>query len=205
MKIKICGITSKQDAFAAVELGVDALGFIFAKSPRRIEPEKARAIINSLPPFVKIIGVFVNEAPAKIREITEYCALDMIQFHGDETPDDCNKFMPRAVKAFQLKDESTLEQMNLYSGKIRALLFDAFSKDKRGGTGKTFDWNLAIKGKDLGMPIILSGGLNPSNIEEAIKTVKPYAVDVNSGIEISPGKKDHVLMKQLFEVIKRLN
>jgi len=199
MKVKICGITNQQDASAAVGLGVDALGFIFAKSPRTIEPERARAIIGALPPFVMSVGVFVNEDPEKIREIVAFCGLDMIQFHGDEPPEVCRAFMPRAIKAFRLKNESSLEQIKPYLGKVRALLFDTFSKDKRGGTGKTFDWGLAIKGKELGVPVILSGGLGPSNINEAVSTVRPYAVDVNSGVEESPGKKDHNLMKKLMD------
>ncbi|MBW2217433.1 MAG: phosphoribosylanthranilate isomerase, partial [Deltaproteobacteria bacterium] len=152
--------------------------------------------------FLKTMGVFVNESPSKVKEIAEFCGLDLIQFHGDESQEVCSEFMHRTVKAFQLKDESTLEQIKPYYGKVRALLFDTYSIEKRGGTGKTFDWGLAIKGKDLGVPVVLSGGLSPSNIEEAIATVRPYAVDVNSGVEISPGKKDRVLMKQLMEAIQ---
>jgi len=204
MKVKICGITNQQDASAAVELGVDALGFIFAKSPRQIEPDTARAIINSLPPFVMSVGVFVNEDPAKIREIVAFCGLDIIQFHGDEPPDVCSGFMPRAIKAFQLKDESSLEQIKPYYGKVRAFLFDTYSNEKRGGTGKAFDWSLAIKGKAQGVPMILSGGLSPSNIDDAVSTVRPYAVDVNSGVEKSPGIKDHNLMEQLMKVITQI-
>ncbi len=202
MKVKICGITNQEDASAAVELGVDALGFIFAKSPRQIEPEKARSIISSLPPFVKSMGVFVNEDPEKVREIVDFCGLDLIQFHGDEPPEMCRGFMPRAVKAFQIKDEANLEPVNAYKGTVRALLFDTYSKEKRGGTGKTFDWGLAIKGKELGIPLVLSGGLSPSNIKEAISKVRPDAVDVNSGVELSPGRKDQTLMKQLMKRIQ---
>lgn len=202
MKVKICGITNQEDASAAVKLGVDALGFIFAKSPRQIEPEKARRIISSLPPFVTAMGVFVNEDPIKVKEIVEFCGLNLIQFHGDESPDMCSEFMPHSVKAFQIQDEASLERINPYNGRVRAFLFDTFSKEKRGGTGKTFDWGLAVKGKELGMPVILSGGLSPSNILEAISSVRPYAVDVNSGVEIRPGKKDHGLMRQLMERIQ---
>lgn len=203
MKVKICGITNQEDATAAVELGVDTLGFIFAKSPRQIGPERAAAIIKSLPPFVKTAGVFVNENPSKIREVVAFCALDLIQFHGDESPDVCSRFMPRSIKAFQLRDESSLENIKTYDGKVRAVLFDTYSQEKRGGTGKTFDWRLAAKGQTLGLPVILSGGLTPANIEKAISTVKPYAVDVNSGIEEKPGKKDYALMKNLFEAIQK--
>ena len=204
MKVKICGITNQQDATLAVELGVDALGFIFAKSPRQVDPQKAQSIIKSLPPFIKTLGVFVNEDPSKIQEIVAFCGLDIIQFHGDETPSVCRNFMPRSVKAFQLRDESNLGQVRLYQGKVRAVLFDTYAKEKRGGTGKTFDRRLAVEGKAFGIPVILSGGLSPFNIKEAISTVKPYAVDVNSGVEERPGKKDYALMKQLFEVIQSL-
>ncbi len=202
MKVKICGITNQQDASIAVELGVDALGFIFAASPRQIAPEKASAIISSLPPFVHTVGVFVNEEPANIREVAQFCGLDMIQLHGDEPPDVCSEFMPHTIKVFRLKDESSLELIKPYLGKVRALLFDTYSEEKRGGTGKPFDWGLALKGKELGVPVILSGGLSPSNIKDAISNVKPYAVDVNSGVEKSPGLKDHHLMRQLMEIVK---
>jgi phosphoribosylanthranilate isomerase len=203
VKIKVCGITNQQDASLAVALGVDALGFIFAQSPRQVNPEKAKDIISTLPPFVQAVGVFVNEAPGRIREIMQRCRLDLIQLHGNETPDVCNELMPQSIKAFQLKDESSLDIITPYCGKTRAFLFDTYSKDKRGGTGKTFDWDLAIRGKELGVPVILSGGLNHANIEKAVSTVKPYAVDVNSGIEESPGKKDPVLMKELIKTIQK--
>ncbi len=204
MKVKICGITNQQDAYEAVTLGVDTLGFIFAKSPRQIEPEKARSIISSLPPFVTTMGVFVNEDTTRVRELIDFCGLNLIQFHGDEPPEMCSEFMPNSVKAFQIKDEASLERIKPYNGTVRAFLFDTYSKEKRGGTGKTFDWEQAVKGKKLGMPVILSGGLSPSNIVEALSTVRPYAVDVNSGVEMSPGKKDHGLMKQLMERIQSL-
>ncbi len=202
MKVKICGITNYEDASAAVDLGVDALGFIFAKSPRRIETETARRIIQSLPPFVMSVGVFVNQKPEEIEETVKECGLDLVQLHGDESPVICERLMPRVIKVFWLKDESSLDGIKPYIGKVRGLLFDTFSKKERGGTGKTFDWDLAIKGKKMGMPVILSGGLNPSNIAEAMRVVKPFAVDVNSGVEKSPGQKDHALIKGLMKTIK---
>lgn len=205
MKVKICGITNTEDALKAIELGVDGLGFIFAKSPRRIEPEKAAEIIRSFPPFVKSAGVFVNEEPSKIRQIVDLCGLDIIQFHGDEPPEVLAEFAPRAIKAFRLKDESSLEPIKSYQGKVRAILLDTYSDNKFGGTGKSFDWGLAIKAKALGIPLILSGGLSPDNIQEAIRAVKPYAVDINSGVEKGPGKKDHGLMTQLMENIRRVS
>jgi phosphoribosylanthranilate isomerase len=198
VKVKICGITNLEDASIAVELGANALGFIFAPSPRQLTPQKARAIIRAIPPFVKTVGVFVNEAPATIRDVMQHCGLDMIQLHGDEPPALCDELMPCAIKALRIKDESSLQTGRAYQGKIRALLLDSYSKEKAGGTGKTFDWNLAIKIKKMGIPIILSGGLGPSNIDLAIHTVRPYAVDVNSGVEKCPGKKSHILIKALM-------
>jgi phosphoribosylanthranilate isomerase len=204
VRVKICGITNHEDASMAVEMGVDALGFIFAPSPRQITPEKARDIISSIPPFVQTIGVFVDRDHATIKRIIHFCGLDLVQLHGDESPEICLELMPNTIKAFCLKDESSLQSIKPYDGKVRALLFDTYSEIKRGGTGKTSDWSLAIKGKALGMPIILSGGLKTSNIERAIATVKPYAVDVGSGIEDRPGKKNYLLMKELMETIRKI-
>ncbi|MBW2610069.1 MAG: phosphoribosylanthranilate isomerase [Deltaproteobacteria bacterium] len=205
VKVKVCGITELQDASVAVELGADVLGFIFAPSPRRISPDEAREIISALPPFVKTMGCFVNEEPATIREIIYYCGLDLIQLHGDESPDFCQEFMPYATRALRMKDETTLRTIEQYQGKVRGLVLDTYTKRKVGGTGKTFDWELAVKVKDMGIPVILAGGLNPSNIERAISTVRPYAVDVNSGVEERPGKKSHTLLKELFEKIEKIN
>ena len=202
--VKICGITDYEDASIAVELGAGALGFIFADSPRQITPQKARDIIRAMPPFVKTVGVFVDEGPAAIKEIIHYCGLDLVQLHGDESPDLCCELMPYTIKALRIKDESSLRTSRIYHGKVRALLLDTYSKDKAGGSGKTFDWQLAIKIKKLGIPIILAGGLGPSNIDGAISTVRPYAVDVNSGVEERPGKKSRALMKDLMEKVRRI-
>ena len=198
VKVKICGITNLEDALIAVELGADALGFIFAPSPRQITPQKARAIIRTVKPYLKTVGVFVDEAPATIREIMQQCGFDWIQLHGDESPAFCTGLMPYAIKALRIKDESSLRTGQAYHGKVRALLLDTYSNEKAGGTGKTFDWEVAVKIKKQGTPIILSGGLKPSNIAAAIHAVRPYAVDVNSGIESYPGKKDPVLMKAMM-------
>ena len=202
--VKICGITDYEDASIAVGLGAGALGFIFADSPRQITPQKARDIIRAIPPFVKTVGVFVDEGPAAIKEIIHDCGLDLVQLHGDESPDLCCDLMPYTIKALRIKDESSLPTSRIYHGKVRALLLDTYSKDKAGGSGKTFDWQLAIKIKKLGIPIILAGGLGPSNIDGAISTVRPYAVDVNSGVEERPGKKSHTLMKDLMEKVRRI-
>ena len=203
MKVKICGITAKKDALRAVKLGADALGFIFAPSPRQIPMGKARCIIQAIPPFVKTVGVFVNEETKTIREHINYCGLDLVQLHGDESPEFCRELMPKSVKAFRIKDDSNIQKCAEYQADVRALILDTYAADKVGGTGKTFDWQLAAKIRETGIPIILSGGLGPSNIEEAIRLVRPYAVDVNSGVEERPGNKSYALMKELMEKIGR--
>jgi phosphoribosylanthranilate isomerase len=202
--VKICGITDYEDASMAVELGAGVLGFIFARSPRQITPQKARDIISAMPPFVKTVGVFVDEEPAAIKEMIHYCGLDLVQLHGDESPDLCCELMPYTIKALRIRDESSLRTSRIYQGKVRALLLDTYLEDKAGGTGKTFDWQLALKIKKLGIPIILAGGLGPSNIDDAVSTERPYAVDVNSGVEERPGKKSHTLMKDLMEKVRRI-
>ena len=202
VKVKFCGITNDRDASLAARLGVDALGFIFAPSPRQIGPDKARRIIHSLPPFVQTVGVFVNEDPDTIRDLRQFCGFQWVQLHGDEPPEMCRELMPHAIKAFQIKDKSSPLTIKAYREHVKSVLLDTYSKEKRGGTEKTFDWNLALKCKDCGKPIILSGGLGPSNVEKAISKVRPYAVDINSGIEDSPGQKNPILMKKLMETIK---
>jgi phosphoribosylanthranilate isomerase len=202
VKVKICGITNLEDALTAVELGVCALGFIFASSPRQITKDMARSIIRVIPPFVQTVGVFVNEGPVRIREVVRHCGLDLVQLHGDEPPELCSELMPHTIKALRIRDEDCLSKCRAYRGKVRALLLDTYSKEKFGGTGKTFDWSLAVRIKEIGIPIILSGGLGPSKVKQAIDTVAPYAVDVNSGIEDYPGKKNHNLMRNLMEIIR---
>ena len=203
INVKICGITNLTDAQTAVRLGADALGFIFAPSPRQIAPQTARDIIRALPPFVKTVGVFVNEAPAAIRKVINDCGLDLVQLHGDESPDLCNELMPYTIKALRVKDESSLQTGQAYQGKVRALLLDTYSKKKAGGTGKTFDWELALRIKKQGFPLILSGGLTPANIVAAIHTVRPYGIDVNSGVEERPGQKSPTLMRDLMENVRQ--
>jgi phosphoribosylanthranilate isomerase len=204
VRVKVCGITNYQDASMAIELGADALGFIFASSPRQITPEKARDIIYAIPPFVQTVGVFVDEDPARIRRTIHLCGLDLVQLHGDESPHLCRELMPCAIKALRLKDESSLSAIKPYRGRVKAILLDTYMQGKRGGTGRTFDWDLAIKAKEFGIPTILSGGLNPDTISEAISLVKPFGVDVNSGIEESPGKKSPDLMRELMEIIRKM-
>jgi phosphoribosylanthranilate isomerase len=205
VKVKICGITNPEDATLAVALGVDALGFIFAASPRQVSPENAQRIIDSLPPFVQKVGVFVDGDLRSIQDIKDFCGLDVIQLHGDESPDFCQEFMPETIKAFRLKNDSSLQPIRRYQGKVSALLLDTYQEGLKGGTGKPFEWGLAVKARGFGIPVILSGGLGPSNIARAVLTVRPYAIDVNSSIERRPGIKDPVLMKQLMEKVKNMN
>jgi phosphoribosylanthranilate isomerase len=205
VKVKICGITNPYDASKAVELGVDALGFVFTPSPRRVSPQMVRHIISALPAPVQKMGVFVDEDIATVRDIVAYCGLDLIQLHGAESPEFCRELMPRTVKSIRVKDESSLLTMRPYMGKVRALLLDTYQKGIKGGTGKVFDWSLAAKAGEFGVPIILSGGLKPSNVKKAISAVKPHAVDANSGVEICPGRKSLILMKELIETVKSMN
>jgi phosphoribosylanthranilate isomerase len=205
VRIKICGITNLRDASMAAELGADALGFVFAPSPRKVTPQQACRIIKGLPPFVQTVGVFVDEGLKSIRDIVDFCGLEMIQLQGDESPEFCSALMPHTIKGFRLNDSSSLLPIGGYRGKIRAVLLDAYQKGKRGGTGKTFDWNLATVAKEFEIPVILSGGLNPSNIQRAVAAVQPYAVDVSTGVEESPGVKSPLSMKTLIEKIRELD
>ncbi len=204
-RLKICGITRAEDALLAASLGVHALGFIFyKKSPRYISPERASEIIAQIPPFVQTVGVFVNEAMEKIRNIASFCGLNLIQLHGNESPLFCEKLSLACIKAFRIKDETSLKNMAAYKEKVRGFLVDTYKKDQPGGTGESFNWELAIKAKVYNVPIILAGGLAPDNIKRAVEIVQPYALDVNSGIEKAPGIKDKDLMKKLFVVWNKL-
>lgn len=202
IKIKICGITNGRDALWAEKLGVDALGFIFAESPRRVYPRAVEKIISLLPPFISRVGVFVNEDKEKVREIAQICSLTSLQFHGEESPSYCQEFKEwKVIKSFRVKDEEILKEIPQY--KVDAYLLDTYSVNKHGGTGRTFNWEIAQKVKKLGVPIILSGGLNLENITQGITKVKPYAVDVSSGVEKEPGKKDHQKLKDFVKKIRR--
>ncbi|MCX6353355.1 MAG: phosphoribosylanthranilate isomerase [Candidatus Aureabacteria bacterium] len=200
VKVKICGITTLDDARAAVSAGADAIGLVFAPSPRRISPERAREIVNSLPPFVLTVGVCVNESPERVREIISSCGVHYIQFHGDEPPEVCNAFGKSAIKAVRMRDADSLRGMERY--RVAALLLDSYVKGIHGGTAETFPWAHAAGAHSLGMPIILSGGLNAQNVVEAVKAVRPFAVDVSSGVESEPGKKDHRLMAEFIRLAK---
>jgi len=201
IKIKICGITNLDDALAAAELGADALGFnFFKKSPRYIEPQRAAEIIAQLPPFVVPVGIFVNEREEKIRETVSQACLQGVQLHGDETPEFCQRFGTRVIKAFQIKDKESLKHMSHY--RVSAYLLDSYKEGVRGGTGETFDWHLAVVAKTFGR-IILAGGLTPDNVNEAVKLVQPYGVDVAGGVEREKGVKDHGKLKKFITEVRR--
>ncbi len=201
VQVKICGITRLADAQAAIASGADALGFVFAESPRKVSPQTAREITRQMPPFVTTVGVFVNERPSKIREIMNFCGLDLVQLHGHETATTCADLAPRVIKAFRVQGEETLAQIPPYKEHVRAILLDAYQKGVNGGTGKTFDWRLARKAKGIGIPVVLSGGLGPENIREALERVNPSAIDISSGIESRPGIKDHEQMNRFMEKV----
>ncbi len=195
--IKICGITNEEDGLAAARLGADALGFVFAPSPRRISPEKARQIIKALPPLVQTVGVFVDEDLGEVSSVAEMCGLDILQFHGSESADYCDSFNQRVIKAIRLRNRQDLKSLAEYDGVVQALLLDTYLPDKLGGTGMTFNWQWALEAGKYGR-IILAGGLNQENVAAAISIVKPYGVDASSGLEQSPGVKDHEKVTQFI-------
>jgi phosphoribosylanthranilate isomerase len=198
---KICGITNKEDALAAAHCGAAALGFIFyALSPRCIKPEDAKKIISVLPDKVIKVGVFVNEKPQEIKRIIEYCRLDMIQLHGDESPEYCLQFpSPQVIKVVDLKNETDLVYAINYH--VGAILVDSRHAGLYGGTGKKANWELACRIKNK-KPLILSGGLNEKNVAEALRSITPAALDINSGVESEPGKKDHKKLQRIFDIIR---
>ena len=200
-RIKICGITRVEDASAAVRLGADALGFIFVPaSPRYIRPAAAAEIVKKLPPFVSKIGVFVNEAPNRVIEASRAAGVDVVQLHGDETPEYCAGFPMPVIKVFSVGADFDPSVMRRYDA--AGYLLDTWDPKRRGGSGNTFDWSIAAKACGMYDTVILSGGLNPSNVREAVETVRPYAVDLNSGVEISPGVKDHDKIKAAVSAVK---
>ncbi len=202
VKVKICGITNLDNALLAVELGADALGFIFYPgSPRCVKVSEAADICNQLPPFVTRVGVFVDELEYEIEKALNECLLTALQFHGEEPPGFCVKFPAKSIKAIRVRGEESLRVAAEYD--VDALLLDAYDARAQGGTGQTIDWALAARaGEFVQKPVILSGGLKPENVADAIRIVKPYAVDVASGVERAPGKKDEDKLRKFFEACR---
>lgn len=187
LRVKICGITNIEDARHASACGADALGFVFYPgSPRFVNPDLVRKIIADLPPLVTTVGLFVNELPARIREMVEFCGLDTVQLHGDEEPGQCSYPPCRVIKALRLREQ--MESSVFASYHVSALLLDAYVADRFGGTGQQCNWEQAalIAAQQR---VILAGGLNPENVSEAVRQVRPYGVDVSSGVEKEPGQK----------------
>ncbi len=204
MKVKVCGITSLEDALAAVSEGVDALGFNFyPSSPRYVDPERVRGIVSRLPPFVVSVGLFVNvPEPREVERIARAASVQVLQLHGDETPEFCGELSAwPLVKVLRIGEGSIPGGFERYP--VSAFLLDTRDDNLFGGTGRTFDWSLAAQIHKV-RPIILAGGLKPQNVARAIRAVRPYAVDVCSGVEAEPGKKDHRKLKALFDNIRHL-
>lgn len=198
--IKICGITNLDDGLKAASLGVDALGFIFAPSVRRIKPDVAKKVILALPKTLFKVGVFVDEEEKEVLRVAEYCRLNGLQFHGEESPEYCQKFLHPVFKAIHIRDSESLKDMERYRG--LSLLLDTYSPGQAGGTGKPFSWEVAVIAKER-RDFILSGGLSPLNVGEAIKKVKPWGVDASSGVESSPGKKDLLRMEEFVKEVRK--
>ena len=200
VKIKICGITNSKDALSAVNFGADALGFIFTDSPRQVNVKDAQRIISKVGPFITTVGVFVNQTVERILEIASFCHLDAIQLHGEESPDFCRKLSPyKVIKTFRINELFTTHKPKKYC--VDAYLFETPDL-KRGGTGRTWAWE-RLPVKKINRPFIVSGGLNFANIKRAIKILRPYAVDVSSGVEQGkPGFKDPILMERFIKNAK---
>lgn len=193
-RVKICGITNLKDALNAIASGADALGFVFyGPSPRAVTIEQAATIVRQLPPFINVVGLFVNADADFIHAVSSRVGLDLIQFHGDESPEYCESFNQDYIKAVRVKKDSDLIQCALAFKAAKGLLLDAYAKGVPGGTGEVFDWGLIPN--DLPLPVILAGGLNAENVRNAISQVKPFAVDVSGGVEATKGIKDQAKME----------
>lgn len=204
VKVKICGITNGDDARVAVAAGADALGFVmYRKSSRWVEPSVAHAIIADLPPFVLPVGVFVNEDAATVRILMDECGFALAQLHGDESAAYCQQLSRPVLKALRVKDRGSFLALAEFQGRarVRGFLIDAFSDHAYGGTGHTVDWTLAAEAA-RSVPILLAGGLTPSNVADAVRLVRPYGVDVSSGVEATPGKKDSEKVKAFIEAAR---
>ena len=200
ISVKICGITSFNDAIMAANYGASALGFIFyEKSPRYINPEILKTWISNVPSSVKKVGVFVNKDVDKVNKIAEELNLEMVQLHGDESPGYCSQMIRPVIKVFRVNNN--FDSIMLKNYQVATFLFDTYNKENHGGTGESFDWQSILQ-LNTETPVILSGGLNADNVLEGIEVVKPSAVDVNSGVEVAPGKKDEGKIKNLFTILK---
>jgi len=202
IKGKICGITTVEDALAAVAAGADALGFMFYEPSRRhVTSATVSEIIRELPPFIAKVGVFVNEEAQTVRQIAEECGLDTLQFHGSESPEFCRQFRLKVIKAFPIRNAESLSALADYDRET--WLLDSYVAGKPGGTGSQFNWDLATQATERPNKVLLAGGLTPENVVKAVQTVHPYGVDVSSGVESAPGKKDHELIRRFIDAARR--
>ena len=202
-KVKICGNTNLQDVKLAQEFGADYIGFIFTKSKRYLRPEDAKKIMNELPKFENYVGVFANQPKNEVLEVAHLLGLKWLQFHGEETSRYCQSFMNencKVIKSFHVKDQISLKRIDEYN--VSAFLFDTFSSSSKGGTGKTFNWRLVEDKPYVHEQLFLAGGLSVQNLKEAIDSVRPYAVDVATGVESKPGIKDPDLLKEFIQIAK---
>ena len=204
-RIKVCGMTRLQEALEIAEMGVDGLGFIFWKrSPRSIAPSDARAICAALPPFVTRVGVFVDAPLEEMEEVARLCRLDLLQLHGQEPPELCRSLSRPCIKAVRLRGREELERLAPYRGAVVGFLLDAWSPGAPGGTGLRCDWDLAREAVEMDVaPVVLAGGLGPQNVAEAVARVGPWGVDLNSGVELEPGRKDPTLVARAVEMVHR--
>ncbi len=206
VKIKICGITNEKDALWAVNLGADYIGFNFYKdSPRKISPKLAGQIIGRLPPFAQPVGLFVNAEMKIVKRIAEKCRLNVVQLHGEETPEYCRELQTQSarlkiIKAFRMRGEENLGDIERYN--VDYYLLDSYVPGVEGGTGEVFNWDLAVEAKQFNKPVFLAGGLTPDNVIPAIEKVNPYGVDVASGVERTPRRKDYNLMREFINRIR---
>lgn len=201
VRSKICGITRVEDALAAAQAGADAIGLVFyAKSPRAVTVQQARKIIAALPPFVTTVGLFVNASRCELNEILEAVPLDLLQFHGDEAPEDCEGYHRPWIKALRVRAGDDLEAECKRYARASGILLDTYVAGVPGGTGEAFDWKLVPE--HLSKPIILAGGLSPDNVATAIAQVRPYAVDVSGGVEQAKGIKDAARIEAFLEAVR---
>jgi phosphoribosylanthranilate isomerase len=200
-QVKICGLTSVADGQMAAAAGADMVGLMFFdQSPRHVTLATAIGISRALPPFVQRVGVFVNPDAAFVNQAILECGLNLLQFHGEESSEFCTQFGLMSVKAFRVRDASSLLGLEHYQ--TDAFLLDAYAPSGRGGTGEKFNWELAVEARRFGKPIFLAGGLTPANVAAAIRQVQPFAVDVSSGVEVSPGRKDEAKVRAFITAAK---
>ena len=205
-RVKICGIKSKEEIAIINDFPVEYIGFIFAESKRKVLPEDAAQLKASLRKDIQVVGVFVNESVDKVNEIIDQCGLDVVQLHGEESPEYCKQIHQKVWKSIPVKNAQSLKKINDYQQVVDGILLETYSKDQKGGTGKAFDWDL-VKNLQDSLPLkdfILAGGLNPNNIKRAIDTLQPTIIDLNSGLE-TDGYKDRNKITQLFNRLKEVN